>query len=165
SAAVPDGKLEDGLNVLAVEAKRVKEFGFTASEVDRAKQAMLAFYARAYAERDKTESASFAAEYLRNFLIAEPSAGIAYEYELVKMLLPGITANDASAMIKALLGDDSRVVLAVSPQKSGIKIPTEAELQSAMDAANRANVEAWADSGSTRELMLVAPSAGSVVSK
>jgi zinc protease len=165
SAAVPDGKLEDGLNVLAVEAKRVKEFGFTASEVDRAKQAMLAFYARAYAERDKTESASFAAEYLRNFLIAEPSAGIAYEYELVKMLLPGITANDASAMIKGLLTDDSRVVLAVSPQKPDIKIPTEADIQTAMNSANRAEVTAWTDNGSTRELMLVAPSAGAVASK
>jgi len=165
SAAVQDGRLEDGLNVLAVESKRVKEFGFTSAEVERAKRATLAFYERAYAERDKTESASFAAEYLRNFLINEPSAGIAYEYELVKMLLPGITANDASAMIKNLLGDDSRVILAVSPQKTGIKIPTEAELRTAMDAANRTNVEAWADNGSTRELMLVAPTAGTVVSK
>src|SRR5580765_2971138 len=121
AAGVQDGRLEDGLTALATEAQRVKEFGFTASEMDRAKQSMAAFYERAYNERDKTESSSFAAEYLRHFFIAEPSSGIAFEYQLVTQLLPTMTANDASALAKSVLTDDSRVVLAVSPEKAGIK--------------------------------------------
>src|SRR5258705_1510529 len=145
SAGVQDGRIEDGLTVLAAEAKRVKEFGFTASEMDRAKQSIAAFYERAYNERDKTESPSFAAEYLRHFFIAEPSSGIAYEYQLVKQLLPTITTNDASALAKSVLNDDSRVVLAVSPQKTGIKIPTEADLRAALISGAAAPVEAVAD--------------------
>src|SRR5207244_3392812 len=117
---------------------------------------------RAYNERHKTECPSSAAEYLRHFFVGEPTSGIAYEYELVKQLLPTITTNDASALIKSLLSDDSRVVLAVSPQKPGIKIPTEADLQNTMNAANRADIAAWSDNGSTRDLMLVAPLAGTV---
>src|SRR5205814_3286992 len=96
-AAVEDGKIEDGVSVLATEAKRIREFGFTAAEMDRAKKWMAAFYEQAYNERDKSESGSFAEEYLRNFLEDEPSPGIAYEHKLVAQLLPGISVNEASA--------------------------------------------------------------------
>src|SRR5581483_1004019 len=62
-ASVQDGKINDGLSALAVEAKRLQQFGFSDSEVDRAKRWTLAFYERAYNERDKNESPSFAQEY------------------------------------------------------------------------------------------------------
>src|SRR4029453_12629061 len=119
--------------------------GFRRSEMDRANGSIGAFYERACNERDKTESPSFAAEYLRHFFVGEPTSGIAYEYELVKPLLPTITTNDASGLIKSLLNDDSRVVLAVSPQKPGIKIPTEADLQAALKSGAAAPVHAWSE--------------------
>jgi zinc protease len=165
SASVADGKLEDGVGVLATEAKRVREFGFSASEVDRTKKWMAAFYERAYAERDKTESGAFADEYLRHFLEDEPSPGIEYEYKLVQQLLPGISVNEVSAMAKSLLVDNSRVILAVSPQKPDIRIPSDTQLQAALTAASAAPVAEWVDTTSTRELMEHAPSAGTVASR
>ena len=165
AARVQDGKLEDGLGVLAVEALRVREFGFSGTELDRAKQWMAAFYERAYSERDKTESGSFAQEYVGYFLNDEPSPGIAYEYKLVQQLLPSITEADASTMARSLLGDDSRVILATSPQKAGIKIPTETELQAAIATATAGRVTPWIDTGATRALMEHAPTAGAVASR
>ena len=162
SAAVEDGKIEDGVGVLASEAKRVREFGFTAPEMDRAKKWMAAFYEQAYNERDKTESGSFAEEYLRNFLEDEPSPGIAYEHKLVAQLLPGISVNEASAMAKSLLADTSRVILAVSPQKPNIHVPSDTELQGALATANAAPVAAWTETASTRALMETPPPAGAV---
>jgi len=159
-AAVEDGKLADGVSTLVQEANRVKEFGFNASEVERAKQWMQAFYQQAYAERDKTESAQYANEYVRHFLNAEPSPGIAYEYRLVQQVLPTISEAEVSAMAKGLLNDDSRVILATSPQKPGIKIPTDAELQAAMVAANSVRVTPWTDTTPTKGLMEHAPTAG-----
>ena len=165
TADISDGKLEDGVGVLATEATRIREFGFTATEMERAKKWMAAFYERAYNERDKSESGAFASEYLRNFLEDEPSPGIEYEYRLVHQLLPGIGVNEASAMAKSLLADPSRVILAVSPQKPNIRIPSETELQAALAAASAAPVAAWVDTTSTRELMERAPSAGTVTSR
>ncbi|HEV8209988.1 MAG TPA: insulinase family protein, partial [Vicinamibacterales bacterium] len=165
AAQVEDGRLEDGLGVLAVEALRVREFGFSGTELDRAKQWMAAFYDRAYSERDKTESGSFAQEYVSYFLNDEPSPGIAYEYQLVKQLLPSITEADASTLARSLLGDDSRVILATSPQKPGIKIPTEAELQAAIATATATRVTPWTDTSATRALMEHAPKAGTVASR
>jgi zinc protease len=162
NASVEDGRLEDGVGVLASEAKRVREFGFTEAEMDRAKKWMAAFYERAYNEREKTESGSFAQEYLNHFLDDEPSPGIAYEYKLVQQLLPGIVVNEASALAKTLLVDTSRVILAISPQKPDIRIPTDTDLQAALTAANAASVVAWADTASTRGLMETAPTAGAI---
>jgi zinc protease len=165
SARVENGKLEDGIGVLATEALRVREFGFSVSEVDRAKKWMKSFYERAYSERDKSESGSFAQEYVSYFLEDEPSPGIEYEYRLAKQLLPTITQADASTMARSLLGDDSRVILATSPQKSGVKVPTESELQAALAAATSTRVTAWTDTEMTRPLMERAPAAGTVTSR
>src|SRR5436309_6477925 len=162
-AGVQDGRLEDGIAALATEAKRIREFGFSATEMDRAKKWMAASYERAYSERDKTESSSFASEYVRYFLDDEPSPGIEYEYKLVQQLLPGISVNEASAMAKALLADDSRVILAVSPQKPAIRIPSDAELQAALTATNAAPVTEWVDASSGRALMEHATAAAAVV--
>ena len=165
TARVQDGKIEDGLGVLAVEALRVREFGFSATELDRAKKWMAASYEHAYSDRDKTESGSFAREYVSYFLNDEPSPGIAYEYRLVQQLLPGITEADASTMARGLLGDDSRVILATSPQKPGIKIPSESDLQAAITSATAGRVTPWADTSATRALMERLPTAGTVASR
>ena len=164
-ARVEDGRLEDGVAVLATEALRVREFGFSGSELDRAKAWMKAFYGRAYTERDKTESGSFAQEYVGYFLNDEPSPGIEYEYKLVDELLPTITDADASALARSLLKDESRVILATMPQKSGVKVPTEAELQAAIAAASATRVTPWTDTGASRALMEKPPSGGAVASK
>ena len=80
SATVEDGKISDGLAALAVEANRVRQFGFVPGELERAKLWMSAFMEWAFNEREKTESDSYAQEYISYFLDDEPSPGIVYEY-------------------------------------------------------------------------------------
>ena len=107
SARVPEGGISAGLRAIVSEAKRVREFGFNASELDRAKRSMAAFYERAYNERDKTESGSFAQEYISYFLNGEPSPGIEYEYRLVQQVLPAITLEEVTALARARMADES----------------------------------------------------------
>jgi zinc protease len=165
TASVEDGKLGDGLTTLAIEAKRVREHGFGAGELERAKKWMAAFYARAYAEREKSESGSFAREYVSHFLDGEPAPGIAVEYRLAGDVLPAVTAQDVAAAAARLLEPGSRVVLAVSPQKDGLTVPTEADLQATLAAAAAVAVTPWADSASDRALMEQPPAPAAVVSR
>jgi zinc protease len=164
SASVQDGHIQDGLAAIALEAKRAREFGFGAGELDRAKKWMAAFYERAYTERDKTESGSFAQEYLSHFLEREPSPGIEYEYRLVQQVLPGITAVETAALGKSLLGEDARVVLATSPQKPDVKIPTEEDLKAALRAVDTTSVTPWNDTTTTREIVEHKPEPAAIVS-
>src|SRR5262249_47028248 len=64
-----------------------------------------------------------------------------------------------------LLKDDSRVILATMPQKDGVKVPTDAELQAAITTAANTRVTPWTDTSATRALMEKAPSGGAVASR
>jgi zinc protease len=120
---------------------------------------------RAYNERDKTESGSYAQEYLNFFLEDEPSPGIVYEYRLVQQLLPTVTTGEASTFVRTLLGDDSRVLLATSPQKPGVSVPTEPDLLAALTAADQVAVTPWNETTVTRDLVETKPAPAAISSR
>jgi zinc protease len=162
SARVTDGGITAGLEALVTEAERVRRHGFSAAEMERAKKSMLAAYERAYHERDKTESASYAREYVSHFLDAEPTPGIETEYALVQELLPGITLDEMRDLTRTLVHDDSRVVLATAPEKEGLRAPTADELRGAVSGAAAAAVGPWEDTLAGRELLERKPVPGRV---
>ena len=165
AASVQDGKIERGLVALEVEANRVEQHGFGAGELDRARKWMLASYDRAYAERDKSESGSYVQEYINHFLQGEPTPGIAYEHQLVQALVPTITTAEVTTAAKAMFADTSRVILAVSPQKAGVSVPTDAQLTAAITSADAVAATPWADTASSAVLLARAPDPGSVAGR
>jgi zinc protease len=162
-ASVQEGKILEGLSALVIEANRVVQHGFGPAELDRAKKEMLALYERAYTERDKTESGSYVTEYVSHFLSGEPSPGIEYEYKLVQSLLPAIATEDVSAAARTMFDDRSRVVLAVSPQKEGLAVPTESDLRATAEKADDVAVTAWNDAAAATALMEEAPKPGTIL--
>jgi len=164
-ASVQDGKIDTGLVALEVEANRVERHGFGIAELERARKWTLASYDRAYAERDKTESGSYVQEYVNNFLQGEPSPGIEYEHKLVQALMPTITAAEVAAAAKAMFADTSRVILAVSPQKPDLNVPTEPQLKSAVSSADAVAVTPWSDTVSAAVLIERIPDPGTVASR
>jgi zinc protease len=164
-ASVADGKLVDGLVAIETETRRVREFGFTAPELDRAKKSMLAGYERAFNERDKEESGGYAREYVSYFLDDEPSPGIEFEYGLALKVIPDVTLDEVARLARRLLADDSRVVLAVSPQKQGISIPSESDLRAALDSASKVAVTPWNETVVARALMETPPPPAAIESR
>ena len=165
SARVVDGGLAAGLAALQVEARRVRQHGFTASELDRAKRTIAAAYERAFNERNKSESGSFAQEYVSYFLSGEPSPGIDFEYRLAQQILPAITLDDVTTLATTRLGGEAHVVLAVTPQKDGVRIPTESDLQRAIGEGESVAVMPWNDGVTGRSLLETRPAPGRVTSR
>jgi zinc protease len=165
SAGVADGRLQEGVATLVVEANRLRQHGVGPAELDRAKRWMSAFFSRALKERDKTESASYAREYVSHFLEGEPSPGIMYEYEMGRQFVPGMTTEEVSELLKRLLGDTSRVVLALSPDKPGIQVPDERDVRSSIASAETVAVPPWTDAVSTRALMEQVPEPAAIVER
>jgi zinc protease len=165
NAGTQHGKIEAGLAALEVEANRVKQHGFGPAELDRAKRTLLAFYERAYNERDKTESGSYASEYVNHFLVGEPSPGIAYEFALTKAVVPAIAVADVTAAARKLLSDDSKVVIATSPKKADVAIPTEEQLRAALTRADEVAVMAWADAAAGKAVLEKTPDVPKIVNR
>jgi zinc protease len=164
AAGVKDGGIDAGLQALLLEAKRVDQFGFLQSELDREKQDMVRGYERAYAERDKTQSGALVGEYVNNYLVGEPIPGIEYEYNLVQKLVPTITLADVNTLARKWISDSNRVIIAQSPQKDSVKIPTQADLVAVFAQANKAPVTAYTENLSSEALLAKEPAPGRVVS-
>lgn len=164
-AVVPEGKITEGLGALMQEAKRVQQYGFNSDELNRAKAALLSGYERAYKERDTSESASYANEYVRHFLAKEPIPGMEFEYRIATTYVPTITADEVTALAKEFITDDNRVVLGVAPEKKDVPPPAPETLRTAIARASSAPVERWAEATAGRELVENPPAPGKVASR
>ena len=145
-----------------VEADRVVKFGFTVTELDRQKTAMARRLERAVIEKDNQESADLAAEYGRNFLEGEPMPGIVYENELYKRFLPEITLDELNALARTWSPDRSRVVMVSAPEKPGVTLPTDAQLQAVIAGAAGKATTAYADTATASPLVATPPTPGTI---
>ncbi|HRS50869.1 MAG TPA: insulinase family protein [Candidatus Marinimicrobia bacterium] len=162
-AVVKDNGIEEGLAAMLTELKRVQEFGFTETELKRAQSEALRNMEQMYRERDKIYSRSFASEYVRNFLDAEPVPGIELEYEFHKKYIPGIELSEVNVLAKEWVTDINRVVLVSAPDKPDLKIPTEAELREIFEKVNRQKVTAYVDQMAESDLISQLPPPGCIM--
>jgi zinc protease len=165
AARVQEGRIPQGLSGIAQEVQRLRQFGFGAGELERAKLAMMAGYERAYNERDKTETAGLTDELVRHYLYKEAAPGIERELALVRQMLPQVTVAEVGSFAKDMFGEANRVVLATAPSKTGLAAVSETALRDALRAGTTATLTAWHDESVTRELMATKPKAGSITAR
>ena len=162
-ALVPNDGVVRGLDALVSELKRVATFGFTATELVRAKQANLAASERAAEESPDRESSSRADEYTRNYLQREALPTIWQELAFHRRFLPEIALNDMNALAADWFPEMNRLVVATTPEVAGRVPPSESELAAAVDAAAARPVTAYVDAGAGRALMERPPAKGRIV--
>jgi zinc protease len=128
-ALAKDGEIENTLNSLLLENARIKKFGFTTSELERAKLNVYKLYEKYYNERENTESDNFADELIRHFLLNEPVPGIKNEFEIIKQSLPTISLDEINQLPEKWLIDSNRVVIVTAPEKDDIHLPDSIALR------------------------------------
>jgi zinc protease len=164
SVVVGRGGAAPAINALVQEQEKVRQFGFSADELERAKKDMLRNYERMYNERDKSESSSFAAECIRNFLVQEPMPGVDNESRYGNEFIPGISLDEVNRYAaRETPSDGNKLVSYLGSNKEGEIIPTEAQLLSLVNAAEKAPVTAKVQKAVATSLMAEPPKAGSIV--
>jgi len=162
SALVKDDGIERGLDALVAEAKRVAEFGFTQTELDRQKQAVLRNYEQLAAQKNTRVSASRAAEYIRNFLDGETLPTADDEYALHQRFLPTVTLAEVNKIAREWFGDANRMVIVSAPDKPGLVVPDQTRLAAVLTTAAGKTVTAYVDTVASAVLLDSPPKAGSV---
>jgi zinc protease len=164
TALVTENGIERGLTAMFAETERVRQFGFTAGELDREKANMRLFLERASIEEATWESGRLADEYGRNFLKDEPIPGIGYEYALHQRFVPEITLAEVNALAKDWMPDRDRVVSITAPRKPGLTMPNEARLAAAIAAGSKTALKAYVETASNEPLLAPPlPAPGKVV--
>jgi len=162
-AIVSNNGVTRGLAALVTELQRLRRFGFTATELARAKEATMLGYERAVTESPDRESASRADEYARNFLQGEALPTIWQELAFHRRFLSGITL----AQLNKLTGDwfpaNNRLVVVAAPEAAGVVLPDERQLAAAASAASGNRLTAYVDTASGQTLMDSKPAPGPIV--
>ncbi|MGD8866403.1 MAG: insulinase family protein [Gemmatimonadales bacterium] len=164
-AGAPDNGIERALMATMTEAERVARFGFTETELQREKRELLRAMEQAYAEREKTESSAYAAEYVRSFLWDEPTPGIASEFELTKRFVPGITLEEVNRLARDWIVDENRVILVSAPENETDTVPTEDDLSAVFAAVAATEMTAYEDMASDAPLVAHAPEPAPIVER
>jgi zinc protease len=165
-AVLGKGGFTPAINALVQEDERARQYGFSASELERAKKGMLRNYERLYNEREKSDSGGYAAEYIRNFLEDESIPGTAAEYRYVNQLLPTITLAEVNAAVRAAIPENqSKLVIYTGVDKPGLVQPKADELVHTASAAEKIAVKPMEDKEYATQLMPQPPKAGSIVSE
>jgi len=159
------GELEKGFKAVWTEVERAKKFGFTQTELDRAKESLMQNMESAYKERDKTNSENYVREYLNLFLKQEASPGIAYEYQFYKDNLGGITLDDVNGVVKKYLVDVNRDIIILGPDKEAANLPTETVVDGWVSDVQKSDITAYVDNVSDKPLLAKKPVAGKVVAE
>ncbi|HET7695455.1 MAG TPA: insulinase family protein [Vicinamibacterales bacterium] len=162
-ALVPNDGVARGLEALVTELRRVALFGFTETELARAKQERMAGYERVVAESPDRESESRADEYTRNFLQGEALPTIWQELAFHRRFLPGVTLKEINALTADWFPETNRVVIVSAPEAAGVTLPDQAQLAAVLKTAESKKLEPYVDAGAGEALMETPPARGSIV--
>lgn len=162
SVIAKPGELEKGLKAVWRETERLKRFGFTITELERAKTAYLSRMDEMLKEKDKTNSASFVNEYQQYFLKGIAAPGITAEYQLTKNDLPGVTLNDLNNLTAEYITGINRDVLIMAPNKDKSILPDEETVNNWLKSVSNEKLQPYKDEVSTQPLLAVQPVPGKI---
>jgi len=165
SVQAKPGELEKGIKAVWRETERLKRFGFTPTELARAKTAYLNAIESDLKEKGKTNSDSYVKEYQAYFLKGEAAPGIEKEYQLTKADMPGISLTEVNNLTKTYITSTNRDVLILAPEKDKSSLPNEAKVNSWLKAVEAEPLTPYHDEVSTKPLLSTMPTPGKITSE
>ena len=161
--AVPkEGQEKEGMKALMLEAEKMKRFGFTNSEVERAKTDILKSLENAYNDRDNQRNRNLVREYVRHFLDGELIPGVEWEYQTAQMLMPHLTADVINQAIKHYVTDENMIISFMAPDKPTVLIPSDEIILETLAAVKAAELSPKEEEDLDRPLIEKAPKAGKI---
>ena len=160
-----DGEALKGFKGLMTELERVKRFGFTPDEFERAKTNLLKGYETAKNNAASRQNPQLVQNLMGHFLAGDPYLDPEYEYNTVQQFLAMVPLEMLNMAAKQLYGDNNQVIFYAAPQKDGLAVPSEAELVDVLAQVKSAEIEAPKMEVSNEPLLDVAALAGSSVVK
>lgn len=157
--------IDEALSAIVMENNRMKQFGFTASEYERAKADYLRQVESQFEERNKQDNGRYLYPILNHFLANEPMMGIENEYALLSQIMPALPLEAINAYAQELITEKNIAIALTAPQKEGETLPTKDELLALFNKANAMEVEAYTETVSDEPLIAQLPKSGKITDK
>ncbi|MCD7930242.1 MAG: insulinase family protein [Tannerellaceae bacterium] len=164
AALVKDNRIEDAMNALVMETERIKQFGFTAAEYERARINLLKNYETAFNERDSQRNGSYTQAYVSHFTDGGAIPGIELTYQILSEIAPQITVENVNEYIHQVVGDTNIAISITGPETDDIIYPAETDLLQMYLQAREIPVEPYVEEFSNQPLLTKLPEPGTIIS-
>lgn len=164
AAIAKEGEIDNALASMARETERIKQFGFTASEYERARINVLKGYESTYNEREKRSNQQYVQEYVNHFTDGGYIPGIDVEYNLINQIAPTIPVEEINRYINQIITDKNIVIALTGPDKKEIIYPTKEELLNTFMQAQKEEISAYEEKISNEPLVSNLPKPGKITS-
>ncbi|HWK03426.1 MAG TPA: insulinase family protein [Puia sp.] len=157
------GELEKAFHTTWELIEKVKRFGFSETELDRAKTNFLSDWEFSLKEKSKTQSINFVNEYKAHFLNSAAIPGTDWKYTFIKDHIASITLSEINALAVTYIKDSNRDILILAPDAEKSGLPDSATVIGWIDSIGKEELQAYADQAVKAPLMPVKPVPGRIV--
>ena len=137
-----EGEMVKALNAFMIEVEKMRRFGFTDGEVQRATDNIINYYEKAVEAASTRKNGDFVNPLLNNFYKNEPYLEPELALQLAQSLCAQFSAQVLNQIAAQLITDENLIVLYNGPSKEGSVIPTEEEIRAVLAAAKQADIQA-----------------------
>ncbi len=146
-ALTKEKEIKEGLRHMVLELERVKRFGFTIEELDRAKKNALASNAVFLEGKNDWKSLSYVSlltsEFNNDWVLYDKD----WKYNFDEQAISAITLEAVNAMFKTYYHKDNRILVLTAPEKEDLKLPSsEALLKTITEAETETNIAPYTPS-------------------
>jgi zinc protease len=140
-------KNEEGkaLEAIYAEAERAKRFGFSKSELDRAKAKMMSDFESRYKQKDKIDNDTYISGIQSYFLTGEPLTSMDFDYDFLKNVIASITPEETTAKFREVMLDENRTIVVEGLEGSDVTHLTEAESLAILTKVKNSQLIAYED--------------------
>lgn len=144
-AMTQDGKLPQGFEALYTELEKVRRYGFTQGEFERAQENLMRQCERTYANRNDRRNEEFVEVYMNHYKKNTPAPDAETEWQLDSMLVKSLNVDAVNAYAQQILTPTNQVIVITAPEKEGVVNPTEEEILAIRDKVAASEIEAYED--------------------
>ena len=160
-----EGKDIETLQAIYREAKRARDFGFTATEYARAKADYLSGLEKTYTNRDKRKNNVYCSEYVENFLENDPIPSIETLYQTMTALAGQLPVELVNQYAQQIITTDDKNLVAfyMEQEKEGKTYVSPDAMKTGIEAVRTEMLTAWVDNVKQEPLISQMPAKGKIV--
>ena len=163
SVSCKQGNILGGIMAAVGVCERARQHGFTQGEMERAKKEYLNGAERRYNQRDDYRNSHYVNRCVQNFLQWEPLLSVEQELELARKWDSEVTLAEVNAAVRKLITDKNQVVVMYAPDKEGVHLPTEAQIEDVITATQQLTFAPYNEEQLAEQLISKLPKAGTIV--
>ncbi len=160
-----DGEAVKAFTAFMTEVEKLKRYGFTESEVARAKDNIIQHYEKAAEGAATRKNAEFVRPLINNFFFNDPYMTPENELQLVQGMCGMFNAQILNQILPMFLQETNVLILYNGPEKEGLVNPTKEEIAQAYASVKTAEIAPNVEESTNEPLLDAAALKGSKVKK